>query len=447
MESGNLNAVGQLEHDVKKDPYRFSRAMAMTEALVEYLISLTITGAFLAKITEAIGISDSLTGIITAFLSLANVFQLFAVLFVGLKRVKAVVTTVSVIKHSFFAFLYILPLTPLDRSLQTLIFMVLLLVGYMSVSIFFPCKTNWIMSLVDTRGRGIYTARKEMISLVFGMLYSLLIGNVVTYFEKRNELKTAFIICAITIFVFTVVHAITLLLIKEKNTKYDHLIAVPPEPKTKFNLKDFLCDKRLLKVSAVYILWNIANYITTPFYGTYQNKELGFTLAFVSIISVLSSISRFTVSIPIGRFADKHSFTKMLTLTFSVAAFSFLICSFATPANGKVLFTLYSVTHCIALAGINGGSVNLLYEYVETENKTGALAFNFAASGLAGFLSTLAISPLVNYVQAKGNTFLGMNIYAQQLVSLIGFLVTVLTIVYLNTVVKKMKSEKIKKER
>ena len=67
-----LNAVGQLAKK-RKDPYAFSRAMYIIEALVEYLITLTISGAYLAKITEAIGLEDSLTGIITAFISLGHI--------------------------------------------------------------------------------------------------------------------------------------------------------------------------------------------------------------------------------------------------------------------------------------------------------------------------------------------------------------------------------------
>ena len=94
------------------------------------------------------------------------------------------------------------------------------------------------------------------------------------------------------------------------------------------------------------------------------------------------------------------------------------------------------------MAGINSGSINLIYEYYSGENKTGALAFSFAVSGLFGFLSTLAISPLITYIQNNNNTFLGLKLYAQQVVSFIAAFIVILIIIYLNTVVKSLNKRK-----
>jgi MFS family permease len=132
----------------------------------------------------------------------------------------------------------------------------------------------------------------------------------------------------------------------------------------------------------------------------------------------------------------------MLTLTFGIAATSFFVCGFAVPSNGKIVFTAYSVLHAIALAGINGGSINLIYEYVESENKTGALAFSFAASGLFGFLTTLVASKLVSFIQAHGFSIFGISLYAQQVVSFIAAFIVILIIIYLNTVVKGLNKRK-----
>lgn len=50
-------------------------------------------------------------------------------------------------------------------------------------------------------------------------------------------------------------------------------------------------------------------------------------------------------------------------------------------------------------------------------------------------------SLLVDIIQKNGNVFLGTNLYAQQVVSAIGALVVLLTLLYLNTVVKNLKKE------
>lgn len=45
---------------------RRSRLMYIFEAALEYLISILVTGSFLATITKELGISDSLTGILSS---------------------------------------------------------------------------------------------------------------------------------------------------------------------------------------------------------------------------------------------------------------------------------------------------------------------------------------------------------------------------------------------
>ena len=59
--------------------YRHSRAFYVIEALVEYLISLTVSGAFIAKVSTELGLSDSLTGVISAIASLGGLFQIIGI--------------------------------------------------------------------------------------------------------------------------------------------------------------------------------------------------------------------------------------------------------------------------------------------------------------------------------------------------------------------------------
>ena len=56
------------------------RTMYVFEALVEYLISLLMTGSFLATVTKSLDFSDSLTGIISSVIALGCTFQLLSVL-------------------------------------------------------------------------------------------------------------------------------------------------------------------------------------------------------------------------------------------------------------------------------------------------------------------------------------------------------------------------------
>ena len=61
------------------EKYKTSRFLYILEAAFEYFISLLVGGAYLAKVTSAIGISDSITGVLNSFVSLGFCFQLFAI--------------------------------------------------------------------------------------------------------------------------------------------------------------------------------------------------------------------------------------------------------------------------------------------------------------------------------------------------------------------------------
>jgi MFS family permease len=140
-----------------------------------------------------------------------------------------------------------------------------------------------------------------------------------------------------------------------------------------------------------------------------------------------------------GKFADKYSFAKMLNICFIIMLVGYAINIFTVPDNGKIFYTIYYMLNAVAMAGINSAVINLIYDYVDKEKRIGALALKSTIAGFAGFFTTLAVSPLVSHIQECGNMFLGMNVYAQQVVSAIAAILLVVLIVYLNLVVRKIR--------
>ena len=186
----------------------------------------------------------------------------------------------------------------------------------------------------------------------------------------------------------------------------------------------------------------MVSYSATPFYGSYQIKELGFTMTFVSILSAAYAVVRTVFSKPMGKFADKYSFAKMLNICFIIMLVGFGINMFTVPENGKILYTIYYMLNAVAMAGINSATINLIYDYVDKEKRIGALALKSTLAGFAGFFTTLLVSPLVSYIQENGNSFLGLNVYAQQVVSAIAVVLLSVLLVYLNLVVGKIEKKK-----
>lgn len=166
-----------MQAESNKDIYKTSRFLYIIEAALEYFISLLVTGAFLAKVTDSIGMSDTLTGILTSFVSLGFGFQIIALFLANKYPVKRWVTLLHCLNQLFFALIYVVPLVPLTQLQKTVLFVIFLLLGHIINNVVYSPKTNWFMSLVDDRQRGRFTASKEMVSLIGGMLFSFLMGD------------------------------------------------------------------------------------------------------------------------------------------------------------------------------------------------------------------------------------------------------------------------------
>lgn len=409
---------------MERDIYKTTRFLYLLEAAFEYFINLLLTGAYIAKVTTAIGIEDWLTGIVSSVLTLGSTFQIFAIFLANKQPVKRWVTICHTINQLFFACVYLVPFFKFSKLMKTILLVVFLLLGQIINQIINAPKINWFMSIVDNNKRGSFTATKEMVSLIGGMIFSFLVGSVMDYYEEVGNSMAMFAFCSIGVGMLTLLHTLTLVFSKEKPLG-NHVTIRPV-----IMIVNLFKNKNLMKVILISALWKVVTYMTTPFYGTYQIKELMFSMTFISIVSAIAAIVRALVSKPLGKLADK-SFVRVLTICYSFAFLAFGINSFTVPNNGKVFFIIYSVLYALATAGIDNCEMNLAYGMVKEKERVGALALRMAIGGIVGFLTTLAISPLVSYIQNSGNTFLGLNVYAQQVISALGAAVVIFILGYL----------------
>lgn len=405
-----------------------SRTLYIAEATLEYLISLLVHGSYLAILTQSLGISDSLTGIISSFISLGCLFQLCSI-FIIRRRYKGFVVAASVINQAMFMLLYICPLAPLPASAKTALFVAFIFAAYFIYNLAHPKKINWFMSLVPDGVRGGFTAKKEMVSLICGIGFSFVMGQAVDRFKLVGDGRGVFVAGAVTIFALTVLHTLSMLFSVEPSAH------ARPAPNIKEGLARVWRDKAVRRVAIMFTLWNIAHYSTISFYGSYQIKELGLSQTVVAALVAVGSVSRIAFSIPMGKFADRAGFAKMLRLGLVTVCVAFGCAAAATPATGGICFLLYYLFHGVAMSGINSALINLIFDYVDKETRADALAVSQATAGAAGFAATLCVSPLVSYIQSQGNRLFGLPVYAQQVTSVVAIIFTVVTILYLHFVI------------
>ena len=405
--------------------------MYILEAGFEYLIAILVAGTFLAKITTSLGISDNLTGIISSIISLGQIFQLGSLL-IKRPKVKGLVIILSVINQLLFLFLYIIPFFEFSCEIKTLIFITAIISAYLIYNVAHPKKINWFMSLIEDSKRGSFTGLKEAVSLLMGMVFTLLMGAVIDIFEAKGEIKTAFLITAITICVLTVLHTLTMLLSVEKEEKDASI--------KKSGIKNMLAvlkDKNVLKLTLVLSLWLVANSSALPFYCTFQIKELGFSMTFISFLSIAYSIVRIGASFIMGKIADKKGFSTVMKICILISALGYFLNVFTVPSNGYVLYTSFQLLNAVSSAGINSALINLVYDYVSIEKRSDGLAVTQTFAGLVGFFTTLIVSKLVEYIQGNGNMLFGINLYAQQAASLISVIFHLLCFIAIILVVER----------
>lgn len=408
--------------------YKRSRTLYVIEATLEYLISIFFANELLPELTKSLGISDGTTGIISAIISLGCVFQLIS-MFLRRGRAKPVVLTLSIANQLIFMVLYLIPFFTGSKTTKIVIFIIGILLAYLLYYVAHPKKINWFMSLIDDDQRGKFTSKKEIISLISGIAFSFIMSYVVSYFRDKGKVETAFVIFALTMLLLMIGHSLTMIFSVEKEQPISN------KKESIGEIFETFKNKGVILVAVVFVLWNIASNSTKPFLGTYMLNTLGLEDWFrIAFLPAISAVARIIASIILGIYADKKSFSKMVSICFGIAGLSFLVITFCSPSfgtlNGYIMFSLHYILYGIAMGGINSSLINLCYDYAPVEKRVGALAITQAISGVIGFLVAALFGLLVDKIQANGNSFLGVNAYAQQIVSVIGVIFSCLAMVY-----------------
>ena len=125
----------------EKDVYRFSRIAYIIGSMFEFFITILTTGAYLAKLTTAIGISDSMTAILSSITSLSGMFQLISIFLANKTPVKKGVVPVTLGTQTLISTLYLIPFLNIG-IFAPVIFFVIMLLSKVAVSIVSPAKSN-----------------------------------------------------------------------------------------------------------------------------------------------------------------------------------------------------------------------------------------------------------------------------------------------------------------
>lgn len=413
--------------------YKRSRAAYYIQCVTEYLVTLLVADAFLAKLLKHIGLDDATIGIVSSLTSLAFLVQLGTILLMRhVRKVKRTVILIDVSSMLCFMTTFLVPFLETEQNWKTVLVFASISGGFLLKYLQLNLYYKWANSFVSPEHRGAFSARNCAISLAVGVIFSLVMGKLVDSYERAGRIETSFLIIAIVIAVLTVLDFLMLLLIHP----YSEKDALRQQKPLRDVLQNTLGNRSFRNVVILLSLYDIARYLCIGFLGTFKTQELLLSVSAVQIINIAANALRSLLSSPVGRWSDRTSFIYVYRIGLLVCALSFVFLLFTTPKT-RWLIVGYTVLYNLSMTAIPFNANNMTYNYVPIDYFVQAQAIRCSIAGVLGFLASLLGSWILAAVQANGNCVLGVSVYGQQLLALLSLIVLTGAIVFSKTVVEK----------
>ncbi len=424
--------------DFESREYKRSRSAYVVQCTLEHLLGLMVVDVYLAKLLSHIGLSDAMVGVIASFVSVAFVFQLLAMVIVKTKlSTKKAVIIADCLSQLCFMFLYFIPFLPTAVFVKKLLVILSVVVAYVGKYSVLTLYFKWANTYVQPWKRGIFSANKECISLVCGIVFAAVMGYVIDAFEESKNLETGFLVIAITLLVINVLNFVCLVRIKDEEKAAQEAM--------RMRVGDVLSQ---LKTNKTFIMFVVSSSISalaggfiTGFVGIYKINDLLLSVFVVQIMNIIADFLRLLVSKPFGKFSDRFGFAKGMELAYYLLVVGYFSIIFTTPQT-KYLIIIYTVLLATSNAGTYQNSFNIGYQMLPNNLITQAMAIKSVFSGIFSFSGAIIAGVIVNWVQSNNNTVFGLHLYAQQLLAVIAVIVKILALFlfrkYVSSAVKKV---------
>lgn len=429
----------------KKD-MKSSRIYYTTADAAAQTVGQLAGGTFLVTLMSYSGVSDANIGVITSIFSLAALSQLFLINF--LKRIKKYkfLVCVTAFQRILFAVLYLVPLLGINSMSKAVIIVLLFFIGQIFVQIGMPASQDWIASLVPSRLRGKYFSIKDSVAVFVVSSMMLVCGMVLDYF-KKNNIQTGFIVIGTLIFILTVINVVSLSKMKEPKLSYVNMDGkemhgrlarkareneVTGETQSILSeLKEAFGDRKFRKAFTVQCLYTLSFFICVPFFASYQINDLHLPYTFMMLVGFILNLYRIYITPKLGRLADKYGMGKLLRFTILALGLNFLALALTMPFNAYPMHIVGSFFGSTAWAFLGIGLFGIQLDFFKSEKRMIWLTITSSLSGLFGFLVSILGGVILNFLQRITIVILGQKIYAQQILSLIGFLILLFTVFYI----------------
>lgn len=436
-------ALPEGKEDLKKSRVCFT----VGDSAIQTIAQL-VGGTFLATLMSYCGISDANIGIITSLVSFAAIVQIFLInYFKRLKKYKFLVCFTA-LQRVLFAVIYFIPLLSIRNSKKAVLIVILYLAGQLFVQIGTPASQDWIASLVPSRLRGKYFTIKDSIAVFVVSSTMLVCGIILDFFEARN-LKIGFIIIGSIIFLLSMINFIAFSKMKEPKLSYTNIegkemhgrlakkakenekAARGKEKAVLTEIKDAFQDRKFRKAFTLQSIYIFSFYISQPFNSSYQINELSLPYTFMMVVIFFSNLYRIYISPKLGRLADKHGMARVLRFSLLILGLNMVANAFTVPGNAYPMYIVGNILASTAWAFVGVGLFGVQLDFFANEKRMIWLTLVSSLSGLLGFLVSVLGGKLLDLLQKADIHIMGVKIYAQQVLNMVGFFIMLIVVWYI----------------
>lgn len=416
-------------------PYKRSRIAYIVQCAVEYGVSLMLADAFLAKLLSYIGISDARIGIISSLISLFMIMELISLVLVkcrlGAKKMNLIFDTLS---NVFFMAIYLIPFLNMGKTVKTWLVVLSIFIAYTFKYAINSIRFQWANSNVDPYKRARYSAVKEIVSLIFGMVFTAVTGYIIDRFEDIGSITGAFLFISISILVLNIFNFICFVLMKKEDSS-----PVKQDDAGVCEALGYIVKNRNVRnIILLSVLFQMSKFFTVGFMGTFKTKDLAYSVFAIQVINIVSSLLRAFISIPFGKFSDKRSYAIGMKLGMIIAAASYFINMF-TVRQTRYFVIIYTVLLNISEAGTMQNFYNISFSYSDRKHLVQVMALRSSISGICGFGASLVAGKLLSVVQESDLTLFGIHIFGQQILSAVSLFLVVICILFIRNVIERQK--------
>jgi MFS family permease len=285
---------------------------------------------------------------------------------------------------------------------------------------------------------GKVSATNCIISHIGAAIFSFIASSYIDYCNETGNTRQMFIVIAFVVAVLSVIELVSHATAKEKPSTR----SIDDKPTIKSDLAALFAYKPYLKLLIFYVIFHSSLSFLTPFIGTYQINELGFSMTRIYVLSLVQSGVSIMFLAVYSRYSATHSAATSLKIGLPLRTLALLLFLFIHPTGelGFIVMLIYVIVIAIASSFTDISISNIIYEVIPPHLRVAANAGLAIIGGIAAFLTTVAISPLFDYIQMAEISVRGIRIYAQQILGLIAATAMTLTFLFYLRYIENLKA-------